>query len=220
LPGARAGEAGQLAETRVLANGRFRSHAAVLTLVQTSLPCLVFKTDHYTPSGTRFVVTSAEPENRRLLEIDGVSPAEYYLEQTGITQSEFSPVHASRNPLLLPVGAEHYARGVRCTEQDGSLGMFCAIEEGIVMRLGQALDIVEETERQRQAIEVAVPNHVVTLGFDCFYRRLEIIDRGVLEPMNQAVAAMKLFGFNTYGEQFNGLHINQTLTGVALGDRA
>jgi hypothetical protein len=24
-------------------------------------------------------------------------------------------------------------------------------------------------------------------------------------------------GFSTYGEQFNGIHVNQTLTGVAIG---
>jgi len=26
-----------------------------------------------------------------------------------------------------------------------------------------------------------------------------------------------VIGFNTYGEQFNGMHINQTFTGVAIG---
>jgi hypothetical protein len=24
-------------------------------------------------------------------------------------------------------------------------------------------------------------------------------------------------GFNTYGEQFNGVHVNQTLVGIAIG---
>jgi hypothetical protein len=27
-------------------------------------------------------------------------------------------------------------------------------------------------------------------------------------------------GFNTYGEQFCGVHVNQTLTGIALGSRS
>ena len=26
-------------------------------------------------------------------------------------------------------------------------------------------------------------------------------------------------GFSTYGEQFRGIHVNQTLTGVAIGGR-
>jgi hypothetical protein len=27
----------------------------------------------------------------------------------------------------------------------------------------------------------------------------------------------RVIGFNSYGEQFNGMHINQTFTGVAIG---
>jgi hypothetical protein len=220
LIGGSAGTSGSRTETHVFANGRFRAQAAVLTLIRTSLPYVIFKTDHFERSDTRFVVTRAEPDRRRLLEINGISPADYYFEQTGITRDGFSPIHAVRHPLLLPVGSDHYARGVLNTEPDGSLQLSCAIEEGIVMRLGRSLDIVAETRRQQRAIEVAVPNHQVTLGFDCLCRRLEVLDRGLLAPMRRIVDDMKLFGFNTYGEQFNGLHVNQTLTGVALGAQA
>ena len=215
--GGSAGEAGALKDTYVLADGQFRTGAATLTLFRTTLPFLIFKTDNFEKSDTRFVVTRAEPEKRRLLEINGMSPAQFYLERTGITRPEFNALHAARHPLLLPVGSDHYARGVMSVSEDGCLNMFCAIEEGIVLRMGVSEDIVADLERQRQAIEAVVPNHHVTLGFDCFYRRLEVIDRNLREVMRPVVDNMNLFAFNTYGEQYNGLHINQTLTGVALG---
>jgi hypothetical protein len=98
--------------------------------------------------------------------------------------------------------------------------MFCAIEEGMVMRLGEPLDIVTETDRQQRAIQAAVPHHVVTLGFDCVLRRVETCRRNALGPMRALLDQMKLFGFSTYGEQYNGLHVNQTLTGVALGSHS
>jgi hypothetical protein len=31
------------------------------------------------------------------------------------------------------------------------------------------------------------------------------------------MAQNRVFGFSTYGEQYNGLHLNQTFTGVAIG---
>jgi hypothetical protein len=220
LIGGSAGETGRLVETRVLANGQFRTHAAVLTLVQTSLPCMLFKTDHFKKSGTRFVVTRAEPEKRRLLELDGIPPVDFYTEQTGISRAEFNATTAASAPLLLPVGSEHYVRSIRSAEPDGSLSMFCAIEEGMVMRLGEPLDIVAETDRQRRAIQAAVPNHTVTLGFDCVLRRVEACHRDSFAAMREVVDRMKLFGFSTYGEQYNGLHVNQTLTGVALGSHS
>ncbi len=220
IVGGSAGEAGQWRETRVFADGEFRTNAAVLTLVQTSLPCTVFKTDHFEPRDTRYVVTRAEPETRRLLEINGIPPADFYLEQTGIAREGFNTMHAARNPLLLPVGEDHYVRAVRSTEPDGSLAMFCAIEEGIVVRLGRPVDILADLDRQRRALEAVVPNIRVTLGFDCILRRLEILDRDLRRPVRRTVDNLKLFGFSTYGEQFNGLHVNQTLTGVVLGDDA
>lgn len=217
LIGGSAGETGDYEETHVLVDGRFCTDAAVITLFRTSLPFLLFKTDHFVRRDERFVVTRAEPEKRRLLEINGIAPVDFYLEQTGVTREKFSALHASRNPLLLPVGSQHYARGVRGIEPDGSLSMFCAVEEGIVLRLGRPVDIVADLERQREAIEAVVPNHRVTLGFDCFYRKLDILAGNQGNPMHRAIDNLRLFGFNTYGEQFNGLHINQTLTGVALG---
>ena len=41
---------------------------------------------------------------------------------------------------------------------------------------------------------------------DC--RRASALERG------------RCAGFSTYGEQFRGIHVNQTLTGVAIGRRA
>jgi hypothetical protein len=35
--------------------------------------------------------------------------------------------------------------------------------------------------------------------------------------MSELLQANKVIGFATYGEQYNGMHVNQTFTGVALG---
>ena len=36
-------------------------------------------------------------------------------------------------------------------------------------------------------------------------------------PISSLLAANNVVGFNTYGEQHNAMHVNQTLTGVAIG---
>ena len=35
--------------------------------------------------------------------------------------------------------------------------------------------------------------------------------------MGDIMKCNQVFGFSTYGEQFDGLHMNQTFTGVAIG---
>ena len=54
-------------------------------------------------------------------------------------------------------------------------------------------------------------------GCDCFLRRLEAEFTGVVDEVSDFLRHHKVIGFNTYGEQFDGMHINQTFTGVVIG---
>jgi hypothetical protein len=38
-----------------------------------------------------------------------------------------------------------------------------------------------------------------------------------VEAVSEFLRHHKVIGFNTYGEQFDGMHINQTFTGVVIG---
>ena len=48
-------------------------------------------------------------------------------------------------------------------------------------------------------------------------RRLEIEALGQEAAASRLLSERRVIGFNTYGEQHHGRHINQTFTGVALG---
>jgi hypothetical protein len=70
---------------------------------------------------------------------------------------------------------------------------------------------------QLGASERIVGRPLVTIGCDCFLRRLEAELIGESEAVSEFLLHHKVIGFNTYGEQFNGMHINQTFTGVVIG---
>ena len=57
------------------------------------------------------------------------------------------------------------------------------------------------------------------LGFDCVHRRLEAENRQVIRQISDIFRRFRVVGFNTYGEQFNAMHLNHTFTGVAFGRR-
>jgi hypothetical protein len=46
---------------------------------------------------------------------------------------------------------------------------------------------------------------------------LEIFQTGLKERVETIFRQNNLIGFNSYGEQFHGVHVNQTLTGIAIG---
>ena len=58
------------------------------------------------------------------------------------------------------------------------------------------------------------------IAYDCVHRKLEILERGLHEPVERTYLENNVVGFNTYGEQYHGVHINQTLAGVAIGGGA
>ena len=50
-------------------------------------------------------------------------------------------------------------------------------------------------------------------------RRMEIEALGLEAEASRLLRHHRVIGFNTYGEQHHGMHINQTFTGVVIGQR-
>ncbi|MET0793607.1 MAG: FIST C-terminal domain-containing protein, partial [Polyangiaceae bacterium] len=57
----------------------------------------------------------------------------------------------------------------------------------------------------------------VILGCDCVLRRLELEKDGMDRAVGELLAQHRVVGFSTYGEQYNAIYVNQTMTAVALG---
>jgi hypothetical protein len=55
------------------------------------------------------------------------------------------------------------------------------------------------------------------LVFDCVLRRLEFESRGIAEDVAEVLRRNRAAGFSTFGEQFGGVHVNQTMVGMAFG---
>src|ERR1019366_9921496 len=102
----------------------------------------------------------------------------------------------------------------------GSLAFYCAIEEGLVLTLGEVLDPVAPLEEGLRAVERTIGTPQLVLGCDCVLRRLEQERRGLDARIGELLASHQVLGFSTYGEQNNALHLNQTFAGVAIGERA
>jgi hypothetical protein len=92
---------------------------------------------------------------------------------------------------------------------------FSAIDEGLVLTLAEPQDMVRhlETELGRLAVPVA-PEAI--LGCDCILRRMEAQEKQMTGPISRLLRQHGVVGFSTYGEQVNGMHVNQTMTGVAI----
>jgi len=204
-------------ETFVYHDGEFVRSAAVFVMFDTTLPFATFKIQHVLPGHRKLVITEADAEQRLVFEINGKPAAREYAAQIGIELARLEPFVCAEHPLLLSIGGEHFVRGVRAVNPDGSLSFYCAIEVGLVLTLGERVSPLNALEAGFAGLARRVSESAVVLGFDCFSRRREFERRGEEAAVSAFLASQKVVGFCTYGEQFDAQHVNQTFTAVALG---
>jgi hypothetical protein len=215
LIGGSAGDDLAFEATHVLVDGEFVQDAALLLLFETTLPFRTFRLQHFEASGVSLVITDAEPDRRVVTEINGEPAAEEYARLIGSTVASLNAEVFSLHPLMLKIGGEYYVRSIQRQNPDGSLTFFCAIEVGLVLRVGRGVDAIEAIEAGMAA---GARSPTIIFGCDCVLRRLEFEQRGIDAQVGALLARHRVFGFTTYGEQYNAIHVNQTFTGVSLGE--
>jgi hypothetical protein len=215
LLGGSAGDALDFKATAVLWQGVFRSDAAVIAMIRTRLRVKVFRFDNFIPTERRMVVTDADPEHRIVHEINAEPAAREYARMVGIDPDQLSPLTFAAHPVVVRVGGQHHVRSIQRIEETGDLRFFSAIDEGLVLTVAEARDLAEHLEEALCALEVdGVPDTVI--GFDCVLRRVEVEQSQAMGKVSAILRRHGVVGFNTYGEQHEMLHVNQTFTGVAL----
>ena len=217
LIGASAGDSMDFKETKVYFNGEFISDAAVFSLIETSLDFKTFKLQHFVPSEMDLVITEADPSQRIVYEIDGGPAAEEYAGIIGLDVEELTSQTFAMYPVMLQIGDDWYVRSIQKMNDDGSLTFFCAIDEGLPLIVAKGVGIVDTLKDKIKELETDFSEIELTIGFDCILRRLEIVEKKFSKDVENELRKIKFVGFSTFGEQFNSLHINQTLTGVTLG---
>jgi hypothetical protein len=217
IVGGSAGDDLKFERTWVYWDGRFISDAAVFAVFDTSLPFSTFKLQHFRPTDRKLVITAADPPRRLVREINGLPAAEAYAEVLGLSADQLDAGVFSRHPVMLRIGADHYVRSIQRANADGSLAFYCAIEEGLVLSVGEGVDPLATLEQGFAEASRALERPGVVIGCDCILRRLELEQRELAASVGEFFARHQVVGFSTYGEQFNAVHVNQTFTAIALG---
>jgi hypothetical protein len=216
LVGGSAGDDLRFARTQVYVGGRFATDAAVLVLASTTLPFREFQTQHFVPTECRMVVTGAE--GRRVTEINGRPAAAEYARLIGAEAAGLDPRRFAAWPVVVVISGRPYVRSIRSANPDGSLTFLAAMEEGVVLRVADGRDLAVNLEQALAGLRGELGPLQLVLGCDCVLRKLEIAHSGDSARIARLLQAHNATGFNTYGEQFLGIHLNQTFAGLAFGE--
>ncbi|MEN6511128.1 MAG: FIST N-terminal domain-containing protein [Chloroherpetonaceae bacterium] len=217
IVGGSAGDNLNFIKTQIYHNYLFKSNRAAFIIVESELPFEIIKTHHFIPTAKLLNITKANPRNRLVYQINDEPAALYYANLIGVPKEELSPQYFSKNPLIENYYGEWYIREILQANPDMSLKFACAVEENKIYSLGKAGEITQNLNDKFREIERKIGEIQLLLGFDCAFRRLEIEGTKSQDEYNNVLKKYEVIGFNTYGEQYNSMHMNHTFTGVAIG---
>ncbi len=215
LFGGSAGDGLDFKQTFVIHEGRVHRDAAVLALIRTDCAIKVFNFDHLTPTERKMVVTEADPERRVVREINGEPAAREYARLLGMDPEQLSPFIFAAHPVVVKVGGKHHVRAIQKVEPNGDLTFFSAIDEGLVLTLADPRDIARDLDAALGDLALRSRPHAI-IACDCILRRVEAEQKQAIRALSGILSANKVVGFSTYGEQLNSVHVNQTMTGIAI----
>lgn len=205
-------------KTLVFDGRQFKQGIASFQLCATDANFTVFKIQDFGPTDSRMIITASNPRERIVHEINGMRATLAYAEAIGVDESELGLEHFSNHPLIVNLGGTQYLRSARGVLPDGSIQFACAIESGMVLRLGRRNAPVSTNMRTFiETLEIDEQARF-SLVFECGHRQLDV-NNATSEERDEyfnLLGRMNAHGMHTYGEQFHSVHINHTLTGICF----
>ncbi len=217
LIGGSAGDSLNFKKTTQLCNGRVYTNAAVLILINSNLPFTLCTENNFVPTDHKLVVTDADPDTRTVYEFNAEPAALAYAEAVGVDRDELGPQCFASNAMVVRVGGQYYCRAVQRVNRDDSLTFFSAIDTGVVLTIAKTEGMVHSMQGSIENIEHTIGKIDLMMGFECILRKLDARHRNVIERIEDVYRDNNIVAFNSYGEQYQAMHINQTFTGVAFG---
>jgi len=211
--GGSAGDDVKFKETRVFAQGKSRTNAAVLAIVRLDNGFDTIKTQSFKQTGKKLIATEVDEANRTVIKFDGMPAVKAYASAVGAAADKAADSFM-RYPVGIMIGNEPFVRSPQRLDGD-KMVFYCNIKQGTELSVLESQDIVKDTKAalDRRTAEVGHVSGII--NFNCILRTLELYAKGQAEAYGKVFEKVPMAGFSTYGEEYIG-HINQTATMLVL----
>lgn len=199
-------------QTLLSYNGEIYSDATVLALIHNKNgKIFVYKENIYEPTEHEFVVTKANPEERKIYELDGKPIIKAYAEALNISEKDITNYFMS-NPLAKMIGDEAFIFSFKKVEEDNSLSLYARIYRNSYVTLLKPKDPLRVLEDTMALIHKEIPKVAGSIVVNCIFRTLLFNDKKVTDGFINKLSKLSPFaGITSYGEQLNNKHLNQTM---------
>ncbi len=177
-----AGDDGAFAHTPVFLNGNAYTDAVVLGIAKPSGKFALLKTEGLKILDKTFVVTGSDEEKRLVTHLDGRPAAVVLSEIIGVPpeKMDFNGTFVDW-PFGLMAGEEPFLRVALERMPDDSLRFLNSVKEGMRLKLGQMVDIVESTRRSLEEMRERLGGISAIFHINCMSRQDDLIKQGKTE---------------------------------------
>ncbi len=215
--GGSAGDGLDFKQTWVYYYGNSSSNRAVMALIYSKKPFQLFKTEHFEyHQQSAHVVTEADAGKRIVYEIDALPAADAYAQMIGVEVDNLTTEVFALHPLAVRIDNNLYIRSIQKVVANGGLLFYCAIERGIILYPVSHHDMLDNLQHSLNELNKNIGRVDQIIACDCILRQFEARQNNALAEYGDLLAKNRIIGFSTYGEQFEGIHINQTFTAIAF----
>lgn len=196
----------------VSVNGKIYENACVFALVKNEGGRIkTYKENIYRPTNVRYVATKTQPEEHKIVTLDGRAAAEVYCEALGIPESKIE-TQTYENPFGRYIGTNIYIISIK-EKQENGIVCFKQVNETDILTILELDDVDKVIENTMAQIRQDFGHISGILSINCLFRYNLFSQRGFfgtyLGKMGSLADHAGLIGM---GEHYNAQHINQSMS--------
>ncbi|MCR3760907.1 FIST C-terminal domain-containing protein [Clostridium felsineum] len=193
-------------------NGEIYSNVTIVTMLHNNNGKIrVYKENIYEPTEREFVVTKANPHERKIYELDGKPVIDVYANSLKISRNDIAKYFMS-NPIGKIIGDETFISSFKKIEDDGSLSLYARIYQNSYVNILKPKDPMKVLTNTINKAKKEIPKISGSIVVNCIFRTLLFKNTNFTNKFTNKLQDLGEFaGITTYGEQLNNKHLNQTM---------
>ena len=221
LVGASLGDDEQFNEAHIAHHGRVYRDAAAAILLEYDGPFVAFKHTHMELTDRQVEVTKVSGGGRLLEQLDGQVSQVAYAAALGIDPSEVTQTLVSKYPLGYRFRGRPFPVSILQVHNDGAFRLGSSVQYGEQLNILEPDHLIDRTRESLQEVVSQLTDNghkaEAMLLFHCLARFIEAKEQDGTDALAEALCQVPVCGLNTYGEQYETMHMNHSLTGVIFG---
>lgn len=179
----------------------------IVLLIGTNLKFYLHKENLYKENGKHMIVTKAI--GRTIYELDSKPAVTRYAEVVNADKGNIDSYFHS-NPFGTYYNNDIFICSPQKSNSDKSISTYRTILPGTILWTLELDDYKKIMENTVDTI-LSKGTPIVTFTSNCILRKILFEQEACSSFVNNCLSKINAFGFTSYGEQYNGFHINQTM---------